>query len=154
MFNWFYTLRRNIKNLIKWFPIIWSDRDWDYHYILAILQAKLEFTKQFFLSDNTYCVEANETANEVSEVLEILDRLIKNQYLEEALKPFDEKYPDYDWSLEFEQCDNGYYKLVNKNTSEQKELKSKCYREKERAKEKDFDDLFILLRKNIENWWD
>jgi hypothetical protein len=31
-----------IKNLIKWFPIIWRDRDWDPQYIYTILQHKLE----------------------------------------------------------------------------------------------------------------
>lgn len=31
-----------IKNLIKWFPVIWRDRDWDFNYIYKILQFKLE----------------------------------------------------------------------------------------------------------------
>jgi hypothetical protein len=31
-----------VKNLIKWFPIIWRDRDWDQSYIFTILQKKLE----------------------------------------------------------------------------------------------------------------
>jgi len=33
---------RGIKNLIKWFPIIWKDRDWDQAYIEYMLQFKLE----------------------------------------------------------------------------------------------------------------
>ena len=31
-----------IRNLIKWFPIIWKDRDWDSSYIYKVLQFKLE----------------------------------------------------------------------------------------------------------------
>lgn len=31
-----------VKNLIKWFPIIWRDRNWDQSYIYTILQKKLE----------------------------------------------------------------------------------------------------------------
>ena len=31
-----------IKNLWKWFPIIWKDRDWDYYYIFQVLKFKLE----------------------------------------------------------------------------------------------------------------
>lgn len=30
-----------VKNLWKWFPIIWKDRDWDDHYIWEILKFKL-----------------------------------------------------------------------------------------------------------------
>lgn len=33
---------RNIKQLIKWIPIIWRDEDWDYEYFLKIAQFKLE----------------------------------------------------------------------------------------------------------------
>jgi hypothetical protein len=30
-----------IRNLIKWFPVIWKDRDWDQHYIYRVLEFKL-----------------------------------------------------------------------------------------------------------------
>ena len=33
-----------IKNLIKWFPIIWKDRDWDYYYTMEIFKKKLLFS--------------------------------------------------------------------------------------------------------------
>lgn len=36
------TIQYGIQNLIKWFPIIWQDRDWDYTYIYNLLQFKLE----------------------------------------------------------------------------------------------------------------
>lgn len=31
-----------VKNLCKWFPLIWKDRDWDHTYIYKILDFKLE----------------------------------------------------------------------------------------------------------------
>jgi len=31
-----------IKNLWKWLPIVWKDRDWDYYYIFQVLKFKLE----------------------------------------------------------------------------------------------------------------
>jgi hypothetical protein len=33
---------RSIRNLIRWFPIIWKDRDWDDHFIFEILKFKLK----------------------------------------------------------------------------------------------------------------
>lgn len=38
----FRTMRRGIKNLWKWFPVIWKDRDWDHSYIYEILKFKLQ----------------------------------------------------------------------------------------------------------------
>ena len=33
---------KQIHNLIRWFPIIWKDKDWDDHYIFEILKFKLK----------------------------------------------------------------------------------------------------------------
>ena len=33
---------RGIKNLWRWFPTIWKDRDWDDHFIFEILRVKLQ----------------------------------------------------------------------------------------------------------------
>jgi len=33
---------QGIKNLIKWFPVIWRDRDWDHRYIYDILRFKIK----------------------------------------------------------------------------------------------------------------
>ena len=42
-----------IKNLIRWFPVIWNDRDWDSEFTLDILLKKLEHQRDFFLSKDT-----------------------------------------------------------------------------------------------------
>ena len=39
--------RQGIKNLIRWFPTIWNDADWDDHYIWAIMIKKLEFQAKY-----------------------------------------------------------------------------------------------------------
>lgn len=36
-------IQKGIKNLIRWFPVIWKDRDYDDHYIWEILKTKLQF---------------------------------------------------------------------------------------------------------------
>ena len=33
---------RGVKNLIRWFPTIWKDRDYDHSYIYEVLRVKLE----------------------------------------------------------------------------------------------------------------
>jgi hypothetical protein len=35
---------RNIHNLIRWFPIIWKDRDWDDHFIFEILTVNTDLS--------------------------------------------------------------------------------------------------------------
>ena len=35
-----YNLRYGVENLIRWFPIIWQDRDWDQYYLLRMMEQK------------------------------------------------------------------------------------------------------------------
>lgn len=37
------SLMRGIKNVVRWFPIIWRDRDFDWSFLVRIVVAKLEF---------------------------------------------------------------------------------------------------------------
>lgn len=40
-------IRSGIKNVVRWFPVIWKDRDWDDHYIWAMMIKKLEFQAKY-----------------------------------------------------------------------------------------------------------
>ena len=33
---------RGVKNLWKWFPVIWKDRDYDSYYIYELIRVKLQ----------------------------------------------------------------------------------------------------------------
>jgi hypothetical protein len=46
----------SIKNLIKWFPIIWQDRDWDCGYVEEMLLFKLNNMYKRFSDPNATCV--------------------------------------------------------------------------------------------------
>jgi len=36
----------NIKRCIKWFPVIWKTREWDYSYILKLMQMQIKLMRQ------------------------------------------------------------------------------------------------------------
>jgi hypothetical protein len=63
---------RRVKNVLRWLPTIWKDRDWDNSYITEILIKKLELTRDFYLSGKAYSVEAEKVANEIQEAIDRL----------------------------------------------------------------------------------
>jgi hypothetical protein len=63
-----------VKNLIRWFPIIWRDRDWDQTYIYRILRKKLEFQSDFIGKRGIHL-----SAKRDSEIMVTVSRLIKLQ---------------------------------------------------------------------------
>ncbi|MGV8961876.1 MAG: hypothetical protein ACOH2V_00645 [Candidatus Saccharimonadaceae bacterium] len=43
-----------IKNIIKWMPVIWRDRDFDYSYILITLKFKIKNTADYIEESHRY----------------------------------------------------------------------------------------------------
>lgn len=101
----YWNFKAGIKNLWRWFPVIWKDRDFDHHYIYEILQKKLEFQRQYLVSHNR--CESTEVANKyITICLNLIERM-KEQYYEMEYMDYEET--EYIWeSIK----DDGEDKLV------------------------------------------
>lgn len=73
---------RGIKNIIKWLPIIWKDRDFDYGYLLDILQFKLKAMEEFFNSNDTWTKDAKKCAKQIMIVKNLVQRINHNDYID------------------------------------------------------------------------
>lgn len=65
---------RGVKNLWRWFPIIWKDRDYDSHYIYELIRVKLQNQAEYIGNRDRH-VEAKRDA----ERMRLVARLIKLQ---------------------------------------------------------------------------
>lgn len=83
-----YKLKRAIRNLRDWLPIILKDNHWDYRYLYDILYRKLELKEDFFRSDKSHISDWEQVANEIKEVKDALRRLMDDEYVsvEEVMK--------------------------------------------------------------------
>ena len=71
-------------NLIKWFPTIWNDRDWDGHYILKILQKKIEFQRKELVNANRHTrIESDN--RDMTLALNLLERVKEEYYSLECM---------------------------------------------------------------------
>ncbi len=54
---WHWRIREfftSIKNIVRWIPTIWKDRDWDDFYITKLLQKKIEFQRKYLVKHNRH----------------------------------------------------------------------------------------------------
>lgn len=134
---------RGIKNIWKWLPIIWQDRDWDYGFMLKILVFKLE-NMEWFMRNKGMCVPAVDIADEIKETLIIGKRLLDDNY---DLFPF--------WPYCILNTKNDLAFAQNKNTKEiitKREFFDIASKSK-KEKDKDLED-FVNKFKNMTRWWD
>lgn len=86
--TYYYNWKNGIKNIIKWFPIIIKDRNWDYYYTYNLLRFKFE-NQAKYLKDTNICVSDERNV----EILETCIRLI-------------DKLKDDEYQLEYQDCYN------------------------------------------------
>jgi hypothetical protein len=75
----FRDIGQGVKNLIKWFPVIWKDRQWDHFFILSMLKFKLELMSKFF-NERAWSTRAKDDAKNMDICVHLLDRIIKEDY--------------------------------------------------------------------------
>ena len=162
-----------VKNLIRWFPVIWKDRDWDDHYIWEIWKKKLSFQAEHIYKhghhvNNVYDAERMRIC--VRLIDDIQHEFYSSEFMDyhESKMHFtpSEKYPEYstvETTELWEKFDDYFakyphaYREVTKtdryifdNDSKQKIAMNMGYYLHKKANR----ILFKLLERHLESWWD
>jgi len=159
---------RRVKNVLRWLPTIWKDRDWDNSYITEILIKKLELTRDFYLSDKAHSVEAGNIAREIQDAIERLHMTRDSWEFHEApaMEELEQKWGLTAFSFEpYEYDKNGEvltYEMKSKtekvNTEEEEEQYriefGKALDTARKQYRKDKKDAYKFIAKNIDKWWD
>jgi hypothetical protein len=80
---------RGIKNLWRWLPIVWQDRDYDFYYIQKALHFKLKNTYYFFTSKDSVTnwdfEDQKKSLKALRICITILDRQLNDFYILELV---------------------------------------------------------------------
>ena len=83
----------SVKNLIKWFPIIWKDRDWDDYYIFEVLKFKLK-NQAKYTSDCDRHTRSELDAKRMRLCVKLIDKVSDEFYSSEYMD-----YHETKWDL-------------------------------------------------------
>lgn len=153
-------IRQGVKSLWMWFPIIWKDRQWDHQFIYMIFRHKLYLTEQLIRHHGHHLNHVKD-ADQIKVCINLLDRLINDEYHETAFKRHYEKWgtPSLNWKeTRNKEFYEGIMSYPNIKTPKDKELETKDFKlasnHEAYLREQDLDLLFKLMRKHIQGWWD
>ena len=136
----------SIKRLIKWAPIIWSDRDWDHYFILNVLKMKIKFFREHIEKYGLHVNKGRDCKNML--IAELLIERLQNpsQYVEHYKAEYDRKWPTPEGDI---------LELLNRNFSKEETADFKRLMQlEEEAWNRDFKYLSEHLRKHLRQWWD
>jgi hypothetical protein len=156
------------KNIIKWAPTLFKDRDWDQYHIYTILQKKIEFQRKEIVYANR-STRVWQDNRDMTIILNLLERVKDGYYESENTDYYEmrvETIPVEGTSLKemkFNVLSERYDEYLNKyKSSVRKVLKEEGEIDKETLcmlvathnQEKARKLLFNMLNEKIEGWWD
>jgi len=157
------------KNVIRWSPTIFKDRDWDHWHIYNILQKKIEFQRKELINANRH-TDINRDNRDMTIVLNLIERVKEDyygiEYLDYSESKFrfepidgDDEYCTMEQDVISENYD-GYIKKypssVRKVLKEKPDLDKKdlCFWISIHNQEKAHNLLHKVLKEKMRGWWD
>jgi len=175
--------RSSVNKLIRWFPIIWKDRDWDDHYIWEIMKNKLRWQAKY-IGDRDFHTRAEMDARRMRLCANLMDKVQDEFYSSEYMGYHESKwdfldipdkpgYKELDMQTTSENFDDYFkkYPLAYKKILADKKLQIFGIEARDGETEVDAKQriamnigyynhnrarklLFKIMEENIEGWWD
>jgi hypothetical protein len=152
----YYETKQGIKNIIKWFPVIWEDRDYDHDYIYSVLLFKLKKQRDYIAKREWH----KDTVDEMSLVISELEKS-REDYTSEAIKGHEAQWGEFKYELvksEFADCselvDTREKHMTEAEYADMQEDFRNRFRLSRIRYDRDRINAFTLLGKHIPNWWD
>lgn len=147
-----YDLVGGLKSIIRWLPVIWRDRDWDWCYLAKLIEVKC--TRIAKVMEVGYPENGNVAASQLREVARLLARVRANNYREEIFGPIttqsawldDPDYPGYkDYNCEHLKPDG------SKVSNEEYLGWHKAARQ---AQKRELHSAMAIIASHLFEWWD
>lgn len=159
-----YPLKKTIRWAIKsteYAKILWKDFDWDFTYILILLQYKLKRTRLAILKDNII-LRNEEVASQIEHVETLISKYLDNDFCKELYDAHDKKWgtrvknedasepsnAPWDWPFRRENA------TTIKLHRQEKEEYMAIHELAEKERQKVFENIFDFMKKYMQQWWD
>jgi hypothetical protein len=157
-----------IKNLIRWFPTIWKDRDWDDHFIWEIMMKKITFQADY-IGKRDFHTRAKRDAEIMMTCVRLMGKVREEYYHMEYMDYHESTYDFVDCDTPghkelkitevsenfddyFKKYPRTYKNILSENPNESKSRIASLISMENHRKAKRV--LFKLMENNIEAWWD
>lgn len=157
---WWRPLQYGVQNLIKYFPVIWKDRDWDYCFWIDMNIKKLE-SMEDSIRNHSHHLYCGRDADNIKKAVLALKRLREDDYHENAFKNHNKKYGKL--RMDFCPPDEDGCSLArfsrSKTTRErdihyESKASSRLYKHGEYMKKQDLEYVTKIISKYLFHWWD
>ena len=137
------------ENVELWKDILIEDEPFDFAFLEKIILHKVKLMRDYYLTGKSRIAEQSlqRIVKEMTQVIEALERLLADRYLEL------EKEPEIEWE-EIKNTEGITEYKLNYQTDYRPEELNKFYQEADRKRMKDRHLVYDTLRDCAPGWWD
>lgn len=154
--SFYYDFKYGIKNLIKWFPVIWGDRDWDFAFLFALLEKKFALYEKEWSTKAKFIADSKKQVKRFKICKEICRRLKDDWYYHENTFMFhDKKWGEFN----IKESIDSSFRFSRKNTKSKEDIdletkeSLRLYIVENERKKADMELLQMYIRKYWNIWW-
>lgn len=156
----YYSVKHGVRNLIKWFPIIWNDRDWDWHYWLEMNIKKLESMDKNIRENGNHVYHIRDADNIRLATL-ALKRLKEDNYHENSFRNHNKKWGKIETSWgekdEYNCCEwimTRGKAVTDKEKEQERKESRRCFKHGDYMQRQDLEFATKIINKYLFHWWD
>lgn len=151
------------EHLKEWKTFLKNDEDFDWAYIVRVLNYKLKRTRAFFEKQGI-CSDSEKISKQIKKVEELLTKVENDRYYDNGIKKLEEKYGKRGLRSKSKKIPGTtHYQMTfssnwdnlptKKRASVNKSLKALNQRA-DRQRQADLDKALSIISKNLFSWWD
>jgi hypothetical protein len=151
IYDIWYDFKWAIKNLIKYRKIVYKLRPWDYEHILSLMKFQLEqMREQIEIHGREIDEDRLPKVERIKRAIEILQNREDDNYPEKC------GYISGATSMKFNKVEGKeLYEMVMENNPGFEDYdQSKVYRLAAELEQEEWNELFELLKTDLQGWWD
>lgn len=141
-----YGIPRFFKNVWRFKSELYDFYPWDYSYNLSIFRRSLEITADNLEKNGMEVSESRlKKVEKIRRAIELLNNVRGNSHIEMAEKELGNLFLS-DWDFEEVPDSKGSFRLIESETTEQKEHNSRVFARSNEIEEEEWNELFEILK--------
>ncbi len=154
-------VRYGVENLIKYFHVIWNDRDWDWSFWIDLNLKKLKNMEHNIRNYGNHVYHERDADN-IHKAILALERIRNDDYHENVFKNHDKKYGELKTKMKPMNDGTGSAQMLfhRDNVKTEKEIKyerdasRRLYNHERYMQKQDLEYATRIINKYLFTWWD
>jgi len=136
--------------MLRYIPLAWNDQDWDWAWILRMMQHKIRRTR-ICIQNHGHHEDSTEICQEMKDVEDHIQRILDDDYVMDNLMEYHKKYPPHFKSI----INSPNSEMIHPKASPEDEASyQQASQMRQLLEVNDWMALWIKIERNMKKWWD